>query len=250
MGDGARGLLGRRRRAGTTSRTTTRAAAPTAGARTGCSASAIAQCRLCFALALWNGARPDPQGAAVRPDRPRGQPRRGREGVLLLPRLDADALVHEGALQVPAGASSRTRGSSRRTAGAGGTSREFELADTGVFDDDRYFDVFAEYAKASPDDMLIRITVANRGPEAAPLHVLPTLWFRNTWSWGRTRRGLRATAAHRSATRDARRSRRARDARALPLRGDPSGAAAAAALHRERDQHRAPLRRAERRRRT
>ena len=61
---------------------------------------------------------------------------------------------------------------------------EFELVDTGVFDDDRYFDVLAEYAKASPDDLLIRITVANRGPEPAPLHVLPTLWFRNTWAWG------------------------------------------------------------------
>src|SRR4051812_17587949 len=61
---------------------------------------------------------------------------------------------------------------------------EFELADTGVFDDNRYFDVFAEYAKASPDDVLIVVTVANRGPEAAPLAVLPTVWFRNTWSWG------------------------------------------------------------------
>ncbi len=62
---------------------------------------------------------------------------------------------------------------------------ELELADTGVFDQSRYFDVFAEYAKASPDDILIRITVANRGPEAATVHVIPTLWFRNTWSWGR-----------------------------------------------------------------
>jgi hypothetical protein len=61
---------------------------------------------------------------------------------------------------------------------------EYELLDTGVFDDDRYFDVFVEYAKASPEDILIRITVWNRGPEPAPLHVLPTLWFRNTWSWG------------------------------------------------------------------
>jgi hypothetical protein len=63
---------------------------------------------------------------------------------------------------------------------------EFELNDTGVFDDGRYFDVFAEYAKASPNDVLIRITIANRGPEAARLHVLPQLWFRNTWSWGRS----------------------------------------------------------------
>jgi hypothetical protein len=60
---------------------------------------------------------------------------------------------------------------------------EYELLDTGIFDDDRYFDVFVEYAKADPDDILIRIEVFNRGPEAAALHVLPTLWFRNDWSW-------------------------------------------------------------------
>ncbi|MGH9253795.1 MAG: MGH1-like glycoside hydrolase domain-containing protein [Vicinamibacterales bacterium] len=59
---------------------------------------------------------------------------------------------------------------------------EYELLDTGVFDDDRYFDVFVEYAKGAPEDILIRITVCNRGPEPATLHVLPTLWFRNTWS--------------------------------------------------------------------
>jgi len=60
---------------------------------------------------------------------------------------------------------------------------EYELLDTGVFDDDRYFDVFVEYAKADPEDILIKISVHNRGPEAAELHLLPTLWFRNTWSW-------------------------------------------------------------------
>jgi hypothetical protein len=61
---------------------------------------------------------------------------------------------------------------------------EFELVDTGVFDDNRYFDVFIEYAKADPEDILIRITAANRGPDDATIHVLPTIWFRNTWSWG------------------------------------------------------------------
>ena len=66
----------------------------------------------------------------------------------------------------------------------GRTEPEFELTDTGVFDDERYFDVFVEYAKAAPDDLLIRITVHNRGPEPATLHLLPTVWFRNTWSWG------------------------------------------------------------------
>jgi hypothetical protein len=60
---------------------------------------------------------------------------------------------------------------------------EYELVDTGVFDDGRYFDIEIEYAKADPEDLLLRITVFNRGPEAAPVHVLPTVWFRNTWSW-------------------------------------------------------------------
>src|SRR5712691_1290079 len=66
----------------------------------------------------------------------------------------------------------------------GKESREFELVDTGVFDDNRYFDVFVEYAKSSPEDILVRISVANRGPETAELHLLPSVWFRNTWSWG------------------------------------------------------------------
>ncbi len=61
---------------------------------------------------------------------------------------------------------------------------EYELLDTGIFDDNRYFDVYVEYAKASPEDLLIRIRVVNRGPSEAELTVLPTLWFRNTWSWG------------------------------------------------------------------
>jgi Mannosylglycerate hydrolase MGH1-like glycoside hydrolase domain len=60
---------------------------------------------------------------------------------------------------------------------------EYELLDTGVFDGDRYFDVFVEYAKDTPDDILIQIQVVNRGPAVATLHVLPSLWFRNTWSW-------------------------------------------------------------------
>ena len=60
---------------------------------------------------------------------------------------------------------------------------EYELLDTGVFNGDRYFDVFVEYAKDSPEDILIQISVGNRGPEAATLQVLPTLWFRNTWTW-------------------------------------------------------------------
>src|SRR4029078_7482848 len=61
---------------------------------------------------------------------------------------------------------------------------EYELIDTGVFNDNRYFDVFFEYAKAKAEDLLMEVTVHNRGPEEASLHVLPTLWFRNVWSWG------------------------------------------------------------------
>jgi len=73
---------------------------------------------------------------------------------------------------------------------------EYELLDTGIFDDDRYFDVFVEYAKAGPEDLLVRITAANRGPEPATLHVLPTLWFRNTWLFwpGAARPSMREVA--------------------------------------------------------
>ena len=69
----------------------------------------------------------------------------------------------------------------QRRAGQG---PEYELLDTGVFDGDRYFDIFIEYAKADPEDLAIRVTAHNRGPDTAPLHILPTLWFRNTWAWG------------------------------------------------------------------
>jgi von Willebrand factor type A domain len=71
---------------------------------------------------------------------------------------------------------------------------EYELIDTGIFNDNRYFDVFVEYAKEDPEDILIRVTVHNRGPEDARIHVLPTLWFRNTWSWkqGMSKPNLRA----------------------------------------------------------
>ncbi len=73
---------------------------------------------------------------------------------------------------------------------------EYELLDTGAFDEDRYFDVFVEYAKAGPEDVLVRVSVHNRGPEEARLRLLPTLWFRNTWSWGQEEQkpALRAEA--------------------------------------------------------
>jgi hypothetical protein len=77
---------------------------------------------------------------------------------------------------------------------------EYELLDTGIFDQDRYFDVFVEYAKASPEDLLIQITIHNRGPETATLQLLPTLWFRNDWSSGEntTRPTLRQLAQDKS----------------------------------------------------
>jgi hypothetical protein len=67
--------------------------------------------------------------------------------------------------------------------GRGKDQPEFELLDTGIFDDDRYFDLFVEYAKAGPEDLLMQVTVHNRGPDEAVVHLLPQLWFRNTWSW-------------------------------------------------------------------
>lgn len=73
----------------------------------------------------------------------------------------------------------------RRPAELGLHHHEPEIWESGCFNDGRYFDVFAEYAKADVDDILIRLTIHNRGPEAAPLHLLPTLWFRNRWAWGR-----------------------------------------------------------------
>jgi hypothetical protein len=91
---------------------------------------------------------------------------------------------------------------------------EYELLDTGVFDQDRYFDVFIEYAKAGPEDILVRISASNRGPESARLYLLPTLWFRNTWAWG--------------------------DGGVKPLlksAGDRSGAAVVTASHPELDDH-------------
>jgi hypothetical protein len=85
----------------------------------------------------------------------------------------------------------------QRRAGQG---PEFELIDTGIFEDNRYFDIFIEYAKHTHEDLAIRITAHNRGPEAAPLHILPTLWFRNTWSWGKNPRPEPAVQVDRAFT--------------------------------------------------
>ena len=110
---------------------------------------------LCLALALWNGERPDPEGADVRPHRAAGQPRRGRQGVLVVPRGAAEPRA------AAAGATTtrrpRSRTSSSCTTAAACNDPELELLDTGVFDDDRYWSVDVTYAKASPTEVLMRI---------------------------------------------------------------------------------------------
>ena len=119
---------------------------------------------------------------------------------------------------------------------------EYELIDTGVFNDDRYFDVVVEYAKSSPEECFVQITVTNRGPETAAIHVLPTLWFRNTWSWwpGPEKPILTAAKAPRGTSLVAA-SHPELGPRWLYLRRG-----AAAAVHRERNQRRAPVRGAQR----
>src|ERR1051326_3972991 len=73
----------------------------------------------------------------------------------------------------------------RQNAARGKLDGEFEIWDTGIFAENRFFDILIECAKAAPHDILVRVTATNRGPEAATLHILPTIWFRNTWSWSR-----------------------------------------------------------------
>ncbi len=126
---------------------------------------------------------PDPEGAAVRPEQRRGQPRRGREGVLLLPRFHADPLVHEVAVQVSAARLPvrRSRSDATRAARARTTSTSSSTPASSTT-------TATSTCSSSTRSRLRRsasfeITVANRGPEAATIHLLPTLWFRNTWSW-------------------------------------------------------------------
>ena len=119
---------------------------------------------------------------------------------------------------------------------------EYELIDSGVFDDDRYFDVFVEYAKSSPEECFIRITVANRGPETATIHLLPTLWFRNTWSWWPGTEKPRLAAAKSNQRRERRGGVAPGTWRSMAL----LRWSAAAAVHRERHEYRAALRHAQR----
>ena len=146
------------------------------------------ECRLCFALALWNGRDP------ILKERLFGVT--GHEGnhgedvkecYFYLDSTPTHSLM-KALYKYPQAGFPYTQliEENRRR---GRNDPEFELEDTGVFDENRYFDVTAEYAKAAPDDILIRITIANQGPDAAAVVVLPTLWFRNTWSWGRSGEG-------------------------------------------------------------
>jgi hypothetical protein len=140
------------------------------------------ECRLCFALALWNGKDPILKERLFGLTGPEGN--HGEDVKECYFYLDAvptssylRALYKYPQAEFPYTLlveENRRRG--KRDA-------EFELIDTGVFEGGRYFDVFAEYAKAAEDDLLIRITIDNRAPDAATIHVLPTLWARNTWSW-------------------------------------------------------------------
>ncbi|HEX3595366.1 MAG TPA: glucosidase, partial [Polyangiaceae bacterium] len=159
------------------------------------------QARLCFALALWNEKDPILKERLFGLTGPEGN--HGEDVKELYYYLDATptASYLKGLYKYPQASypySALVEENRRR----GRDAPEYEILDTGVFDEDRYFDVFVEYAKSSPDDVLILITLANRGPESAALHVLPTLWFRNTWSWGRRGEGHTAcpTIAQRSPT--------------------------------------------------
>jgi hypothetical protein len=141
------------------------------------------ECRLCFALALWNGKDSILKERLFGLSGPEGN--HGEDVKECYFYLDSTpthsymrALYKYPQSEFPY--ARLIEENRRRTR----SEPEFELTDTGIFDDNRYFDVQIEYAKADPDDILIRVIVTNRAPEAAPLHLLPTLWYRNTWIWG------------------------------------------------------------------
>jgi hypothetical protein len=143
-----------------------------------------AEQRLCFAVALWNGRDPILKERLFGLTGPQGN--HGEDVKELYYYLDATPtssylkyLYKYPQAEFPY---ARLVEENRRRSKA---DPEYELLDTGVFDEDRYFDVQVEYAKASPEDILVRVTVTNRGPEPARCWLLPHLWFRNTWSWGR-----------------------------------------------------------------
>jgi len=142
------------------------------------------QCRLCLSLALWNGKDPILKERLFGLTNSEGN--HGEDVKELYYYLDATPthsylkmLYKYPQREFPYG---RLVAENARRKGDA-SQPEFELLDTGIFDDDRYWDVFVEYAKAASDDILMRVTVHNRGPEEATIHLLPQLWFRNTWSW-------------------------------------------------------------------
>jgi len=144
--------------------------------------------RLCFALALWNGRDPILKERLFGLTGPEGNHGEDvKEAYFYLDGTPTHSYM-KALYKYPLDEFPYERlvdGNRRR----GFEDRELELADTGAFDQDRYADVFVEYGKASTDDVLVRLTLANRSAEDATLHVLPTLWFRNTWSWGRSGEG-------------------------------------------------------------
>jgi len=143
------------------------------------------QCRLCFSLALWNGVDPILKERLFGLTGPEGN--HGEDVKEAYYYLDSTpthsymkALYKYPQAEFPYELL-RTENAARSR-----EEPEYELTDTGIFDDDRYFDVQIEYAKASPEDLLIRVQVSNRASDAADIHLLPTWWFRNTWDWGPT----------------------------------------------------------------
>ena len=142
------------------------------------------QMRLCFAVALWNRADPHVKERLFGLSGVEGS--HGEDVKECYYFLDGTPThtYMRGLYRYPQAAfpySQLRAGNARRVRG----DPEYELEDTGIFADGRYFDVEVEYAKATPADICIRITATNRGSQPAPLHILPTLWFRNTWRWGR-----------------------------------------------------------------
>ena len=166
---------------GTSSRTTTPAPEPIAGARTASAGISDEKQRLCFALALWNGRDPilkERLFGLTNSEANHGED--VKEYYFYLDSTPTHSYMKY-LYKYPQAAYpyvDLVETNRRRTR----EEMEYELLDTGIFREDRYFDVFVEYAKAGPEDILIQITAANRGPEAAELHVLPTLWFRNDWA--------------------------------------------------------------------
>ncbi|HVP15628.1 MAG TPA: hypothetical protein VMS88_08785 [Terriglobales bacterium] len=142
------------------------------------------ECRLCFAIALWNGRDPILKERVFGLSHDEGNHGEdAKESWFFLDSTPTHSWMS--ALYKYPQAEFPYARLVAENASRGVEQPEFELADTGVFDGNRYFDVRVDYAKADPDDLCIRIVVANRGPESAVLHLLPTLWFRNSWSWGR-----------------------------------------------------------------